>query len=231
MAVALTNKTSGENEAATTANNTASVTLATGDLLIVRTGAFRSAGSLVAPSSITWNGNNLTSLVARDLIAGFSHESIWYYQVSSGGSAVVTINYATAPDSVMWCVDVATGHDTAVLFRDNDSAGFAGGASPTITMTSVSGDYAVDIAGFAFAAATAFGPAGGQTQDYETDLAGDPTGYGCGSKAATGTTITMNYSGSFGSDACILGAVIQQSPPPAGASRARQSLFLTHIAA
>jgi len=223
MAIAITNKTSGAAESVSGASvDTASVTLADGDYLVVRACQYGGGSSAPGVTTITWNGNTLTEVIGQLGTAGSAglYSGIWAFQVATGASAVVTIDPAgsVASLSVMWSVDVITGHDTVGTVVDSDSTFADSGNPAALTMTSNNGDLGIDSATYFDMGSAFFSPGAGQTEQFHYG----PSNYdsmGASSKAATGASVSMEYTSVGGIRAYVYtGAVIKASgaPPPAG---------------
>jgi hypothetical protein len=219
VAVEYTLLTNAADEVDAATFTTASVSPATGDLLFVSTAAFdgAGAGTVFPPTSITWNGNNLTKIISHKEVSDYNSVSIWYYQVATGASATVVINWSDTHNNCAWTVGKVTGHDSASPIRDSDLSIGGGGSDPTITMTSVSGDLSLDCGYFSFAGAGDVDPANGQTVISEEVLLGDPTLMATGKLAVTGTSVTVGYTGGFSSTYGMVACVIKQGGPSANA--------------
>lgn len=192
MAISRTTLTTTKTSSASS-QTTASVTLNTGDLLVVQVGQSKfPVPGLV--TGITWNGNALTKAVSQTgggvESSNWSETSIWYYKVATGASATVIITCSGSCDVIFSVVNQITGHDTTTPIGDTDAVGGdnSGAPEPSLTLTTVSGDLVLD----SLQAETAATVGAGQTATYQdSDVNGWNGNFSA--ESASGTSTTMNW--------------------------------------
>lgn len=184
-----------------------SIALSTGDLLVVKTSS-SDAFSADQVTGITWNGISLTNISSFKGAAGsgpWFEVSAWYLKVASGATGDLVISYAGNVTTGRISVVKYTGHDTTTPIGDIDT-GETESATPSLTLTTVPGDYAENV----FVIENYGNPddvGAGETADF---YAG---GLGASYKAASGTTTTVAITKFVGNTnkALQLGFVVQQS--------------------
>jgi hypothetical protein len=195
--VALARTNLANNQAASVASlNIASVTVSTGDLLVVAIGT-TTFGTAETVSGVTWNGNALTKAVSKNQATGAQaqwHEvSIWYLKIAAGATATVAITLTGTCDDLLAQAVKYTGHDTTTPIGDTDSTFLdnAGGVEPSLTLTTASGDEVLDVLQIEDTANLTEGA--GQTSIYEAATSNNFGTIHVSAEAATGTSVTMSW--------------------------------------
>lgn len=191
MAISRTTLTTTETVSASSSTS-ASVTLNTGDLLVVQVGQSKfPVPGLV--TGITWNGHALAPAVSQTGggfdSSNWSESGIWYYKVATGASATVIITCSGSCDVIHSIVHQITGHDTTTPIGDTDAVGGdnSGAPEPSLTLTTVSGDLVLD----SLQAETAATVGAGQTATYQDNGGGWDCSFSV--EAASGASTTMSW--------------------------------------
>lgn len=198
----------------------AAVTLATGDLLIVKTGIGKAFDAQVV-TGITWNSNAMTSAIALKATGTpWFAASIWYYKVTSGGTGDVVITYAGSNAAVAAEIVKYTGHDTTTPIGDTDSVETA--TNPSVAariLTTTAGDYVEDILSLERYDPATFSATGGQTEGYNSGLTlGNAYAVGAGYEVAAGASTTVEWTSTGAGTAVLCAAVIKQASGGGGGS-------------
>jgi len=125
-------------------NSTCTVSHTTGGgadgILIVGVDIFSATTSVVSP--ITYGAQSLT-FIRRDTETGDGNSSteLWYLVNPTAGAGTITVNLTASRDVVCGAVTFF-GADTAAPIRAHN--GSNGSGAPSVTVTSVAGDYVVD---------------------------------------------------------------------------------------
>ncbi len=190
-----------------TFESTVSVTVTTGDSALVVRLVFSSSRY---PATVTFNGVAMTTVIDQD---DTNMRAVGIYELltlPAAGSYTLSITNASATDYRILTTLLNGGGDTVVRGTATSATGYT--ITPTVTVTTVSGDLVFDVANTSAAPTVD----GSQTQQMNADT------YSAGSiETASGTSTVMSWSQSF--DRWCIAAVPYRTS--AGGSSVAKSVF------
>lgn len=181
----------------------ASVTLNTGDLLVVCVAAARYP-NVNEVTGVTWNSISLTKAVEATVegegSSEWQHASIWYLKIASGATGSIVATAGSSNTSIILQAFSYTGHDTTTPIGNTSSTrqNASSAVDPSLTLTTVSGDEVVDCLSFYSEFGYTATVGAGQTQKLNTSD-GSFASVGVSVKAASGTSVGMSWTRSSNS--------------------------------
>lgn len=135
------------NEASSSNTVSVSVTPTTGRLLVCAV-MIHNAFNAPTISSVTWNGNALTSAITRDGAGGgetnWEGAGIFYYAVASGTTANVVVTLSGSATRVWAAVYEIDSYNTGSPVGDTDFAELIFQSAHTLTLTTAANDVVID---------------------------------------------------------------------------------------
>lgn len=185
--------------------STAAFTIAGANRLLV-VGVLSGAGTPVNPVSVKWpssGGTALTQIGTTLVLGGNVRLSFWALKAPATGSGQVVVDWGTNQDETGIVAASYTGVDQTTTFRSSGTPNTATGTdtTPTVAVTSVSGDWVVDAVGFLDNGGSSLTLTVGASQTSHGEVEGANLafeGLGTSHEVASGVSTTMSWTRSGG---------------------------------
>lgn len=205
--------------ALSTSLTSAAVAVNSGELIVVPVGAsiFPNAFNC---TGLTWNGSPLQLAVSCSGTGGagqadYHDVSFWYLQPTASSTSAVVASFAGINDIASMLVLRYTGHNTASPIGDVDTLANnnGSGVAPSLTLTTASGDEALDMLQLEVNSNTI---TIGSTQSLLVSSSDANWGSRGSVESASGVSVVMSWGNSLDRGYCYAGIVVQAAAAPAG---------------